>query len=129
MAKTPYENKSYFDPGRFRYSLTFFEQSVEESDSGGQSVTWSQLITTRAVREDYVRRLNEFGNLDIIADMSVMQEACYFIIRFRKDFAPAKDMAIVVGSDVYTIRSSPLLDTPPNYYKMLCVKTDLNLTT
>lgn len=127
--RKPFENKSFYDVGRFRYSLTFFQKTTEETSSGGQSITWTQLITTKAVREDFTRRLNEFGNLQLVADTSFMQEAYYFIIRYRRDFAPLKDMAILVGSDVYTIRSTPSLDTPPNYYKMLCVKTDLNFTT
>lgn len=124
-----YENSSAFDPGRFRYNLTFFQKVITESASGGQSVSWNLLKTSRAIRVAIPKRLNLDGYLTLDAGSSDMYDMWDYIIRKRSDFIPAKDMAVTCGADVYTIRSVIEVDEPTNYWKIQCVKTDLNLTT
>lgn len=111
-----YENKSAYDPGRFRYSLTYRKQVSAPDGSGGTDVTFTDLLTVRAIRE----KLSEGNQLAITAGASLLTKDCYFIVRNRLDFYPEKDMNIVVDSLQYTIRAVIELDVPVTYIKLLC---------
>lgn len=123
MAAAPYKNETDYDAGRFRYLLTFF---VPTDETGG---TWTQIAQRRAIRIVIARRPNLQGYLEVDAGQSVLYDAWNFVIRFSPSFIPLKDMVVLCGSDVYTIRKVTEIDEPTNYYELLCVKTDLNLTT
>jgi len=69
------------------------------------------------------------GYLQLNAGESALYDAWNFIIRFSPSFAPVKDMIVANGDDIYTIRKVTEIDEPTNYYELLCVKSDLNLTT
>lgn len=129
MSRTRYENTSNYDPGRFRYTLIFFQKVVTEASDGSQNVSWTQLVTSRAIRTVIPRRFGLDGALVIDAGSSDMYDFWDFIVRKRSDFTPAKDMSVTCGPDVYTVRTVKELDEPTNYIKLQLVKTDLNLTT
>lgn len=129
MSKSRFINVTSLDPGRFRYNVTFLEEVVIIEEDGSQIVSYSTLLTTKAIREPVTRRFNVMGDITFQAGATLMNNYWYFTIRFRSGFVPLKDMLLIVENNVYTITSMPELDEPPNYWKMLCVKTDRQITT
>jgi hypothetical protein len=127
--KKPFENKSAYDPGRFRYPVTFLQQIVNIQADGSQIVSYSVALVTRAVRERVTRRFNVLGDMSFEAGAALMQNYWYFIVRFRSGFTPLKDMVFMTPDGVYTVNAVPELDEPANYWRMLCVKTDQIITT
>lgn len=123
-----YENKSHYDPGRFRYPVTFFQEVVNIADDGSQIVTLQNLICTKGVREAATRRFSLTGDMSADAGASLMLNYWYFIIRYRSDFKPKKDMLLSTPDGYYTINAAPELDEPHHYWRMLCVKTDMPTT-
>ena len=125
-----FNNKTGYDPGRFRFKLTFFQQTSVPDGSGGTRSALVQLLTTRAAREPIVKRLNFLGNMDTIDGISVMQDYWYFIIRNRQFFRPAKDMSIFCNDGTtYVINAVLEVDVPVNYLKILAVKREVDITT
>lgn len=130
MSKTRYENKTFLDPGRFRYPVTFLQEVVDTSPDGSQIVSYQTIFSTRAIREPVTRRFNPVGDTTMEAGATLMNNYWYFTIRFvRSGFVPKKDMLLSVDNGIYTVNAMPELDTPPNYWKLLCVKTDKQITT
>ena len=117
-----YNNKSNYDPGRFRYKVTFQQQVTTTDGSGGSVVSTEDIITTFAVREIISRRPNFDGDIVIAGDASLLEGDWNFIIRNRSGFYPAKDMFLVCEGITYTIRTIQELDEPTNYIKILAVK-------
>lgn len=115
----PFKNKTAYDPGRFRYKITFYEQVSTPDGYGGTTVTLTQVLETYAVRE----KLREGSQLALEAGASVLNSDCYFVIRYRAAFTPKKDMNLVCDGIYYTIRAIIEIDVPVNYYKLLCVQT------
>lgn len=124
-----YNNKSNYDPGRFRYPVTFVEETPTILADGSQIVSYVPIISTRAVRETITRRFSVLGDMTLEAGASLMNNYWYFTIRYRPNFTPKKDMLLIAPDGVYTINATPELDAPPHYWRMLCVKTDQIITT
>lgn len=125
-----YENKTAYDPGRFRYPVTFLQEVVTVQNDGSQIVSYAAIISTRAIREAVTRRFNVLGDTSLEAGATLMNNYWYFTIRFvRSGFVPTKSMLLSTPDGIYTINAIPELDEPPNYWKMLCVKTDMQITT
>lgn len=130
MSKERYENKSNYDPGRFRYPVTFFKEITDTQPDGSMIVSLQAVLSTRAIREAVTRRFSPFGNTSLEAGATIMNDYWYFTIRFvRSGFIPAKDMLLSTPDGIYTVNAMPELDEPPNYWKLLCVKTDRTITT
>lgn len=130
MSKSRYENKSFYDPGRFRYPVTFLQEVIDEQPDGSMPVSYQTVLSTRAIREAVTKRFSQFGNTELQAGATVMNDYWYFIIRFvRSGFVPKKDMLLSTSDGIYTVNAMPELDEPPNYWKLLCVKTDKIITT
>lgn len=124
-----YENKTKYDPGRFRYPVIFLQETATISEDGSQTVGYTQVLSTRAIREAVTRRFNIFGDISIVDGATLMNNYWYFTIRFlRSGFTPLKNMLLSTPDGLYTINATPELDEPPNYWKMLCVKTDTQVT-
>lgn len=119
---TLYKNKTSYDPGRFRYKVTFQQQVSVVDGSGGNTITKEDILTTSAVREIISRRQNFEGDLIVAGDASLLQGDWNFIIRNRKCFYPTKDMFLVCDNITYTIRAIQEIDEPTNYIKILVVK-------
>lgn len=120
MAKQRYENKSFYDPGRFRFQLVFKQQVTADDGYGGNPVVALQdVLTTRAVQEP----IKEGNQLVINAGASVLNQDCYFVIRNVNTFYPEKDMNVECNGATYVIRAVIPIDVPVNYIKLLCVKT------
>lgn len=130
MAKQRYENKTFYDPGRFRYPVIFLQEIVDEQPDGSMPVSYQQVLSTRAIREAVTKRFSTFGNITLEAGATLMNDYWYFTIRFvRSGFKPVKDMLLSTPDGIYTVNAMPELDEPPNYWKLLCVKTDKIITT
>lgn len=124
-----FENKTANDPGRFRYPVTFIQQVTVLQPDGSQGPGYAAILTTRAIREPITRRFNVLGDMTLAAGENLLNNYWYFTIRYQKDFTPKKDMLFSAPDGVYTINAIPELDVPPHYWRMLCVKTDLQITT
>lgn len=127
--KKPFENKTFYDPGRFRYPVTFLQETVMTANDGSQTVGYTNVLQTRAIRLAVTRRFSLTGDMTVEAGADLMNNYWYFIIRFRRDFTPAKDMLLATPDGIYTLTAVPQLDEPPHYWKMLCFKTDKQITT
>jgi SPP1 family predicted phage head-tail adaptor len=123
--RKPFENTSGYDPGRFRFSITFFTQSTVVDGFAGTRSVLLQSITTMAVQE----KLSERSQLAIEAGASVLNQDCYFVIRQRNDFTPAKDMIILCNGSTYVIKAIVPIDVPVRYIKILGIKKDFEITT
>lgn len=126
-----YENKSFLDPGRFRYPVTFIQEGINIASDLSQSPTYTVALQTRAIREAVTRRFNVYGDTTFSAGATLMNNYWYFTIRYVRDssFVPDKTMLLQTPDGIYTIEALPELDEPPNYWKLLCVKTDRIITT
>lgn len=120
-----FENKSHYDPGRFRFSLTFYRQATGDDGYGGTRAVLLQDKTTMAVQE----KLSDRSQLAFEAGASVLNQDCYFVIRQRNDFTPLKDMKVLCNGSTYVIKAIIPVDVPVNYIKLLCVKKDFEITT
>lgn len=119
-----YNNKSNYDPGRFRYKVTFRQQVTVSDGSGGSHVNTEDIITTFAVREIISRRPNFEGDTIIAGDASILEGDWNFIIRNRSGFFPTKEMFLICEGITYTIRTIQEIDEPTNYIKLLAVKSE-----
>lgn len=129
MSKQRYENKTAYDPGRFRYAVTFIEEVGVLQPDLSSVMTYSAILSTIAIRQAVTRRFSVFGDLSVNAGSTDLSSYWYFIVRFRKGFVPKKNMLLQAPDGIYTITESPELDDPPNYWKLLCTKTDKIITT
>jgi len=120
MAQIRNNIKSY-DPGLFRFAIEFWAHDAIPDDSGGTDLTFNGLLRTRAVREE----IREGSQLAIVAGASLLNQDCYFVIRNRKWFYPAKDMQIRVDGEAYVLSAVVPINNPVTYLKLLCIKTPI----
>jgi SPP1 family predicted phage head-tail adaptor len=120
-----FNNKSNYDPGRFRFTLNFYQEVTTISADGSQVVTLTPLLTTHAVQEPF----RDGSQIAINAGASTLNQDCYFVIRNRSTFYPEKDMIVTNGNNGYVINAVIPLDVPVNYIKLLCVRRDVQVTT
>lgn len=120
-----YENKTAYDPGRFRFKLTFFNKVSVPDGAAGTTVAYTAAGTSFAVQEN----IREGDQIALDAGVTALNEASYFVIRYRTSFIPEKDMIVYYNSQTYVIRGIIPIDVPINYIKLLCVKKDYQLTT
>lgn len=118
--RKPYENRKVIDPGRLNFVITFSEMKLIENDSGGGKVTRVELLKTKASRSE----INAYDQLAVTMGATSFNQDCYYTIRARKSFKPAKDMDVLVNGEKYTIRGFAPLNVPVTYWKILCVKSD-----
>lgn len=125
MAKTIYKNKSDYDPGRFRFKLDFYTQIISPNAGGGGLPIWVLSQSTKAIKEDFPKRVNEQGQLIVQGGTTDQEEVWYFTIRYRRSWSPIKSMNFICDGIVYTIRAIMPVDIPVNYIKMVAVQSDL----
>lgn len=114
--KKRYENKTFYDPGRFRFRLTFYEEITQGDGSGGSQPLTAPVYVCQAVQE----QIKISDQLAIQAGASVLTQDCYFIIRYNADFPIVKNYLVGDGYSFYTIAGIITLDFPINYVKILC---------
>lgn len=115
MSKSRYENKPFYDPGRFKYSVAFTQQVTETDRSGGVSLAEQELVTCRAVRD----RISSRSQLAVQAGASYLNGDTWFIFRKRQDFYPAKDMFMNCEGVRYTIAAVVEEGEPTTYVRVL----------
>lgn len=124
MATKPYNNKSQFDPGRFRSVITFSQETTTDDGAGGTVVTVTPVLTTKGIKDVYKHRLSENGQIILEGGITNETKIWYFIIRFRRSFTPTKTMQLTCEGQTYTIRDIEEIDIPVNYIKLLCVLSE-----
>lgn len=123
--KKPYENKTQqYDPGRFRYDLSFYNQVTIDDGSGGSIVTLQFAHSTRAVKEVFPKRVNQDGQLIVQGGATSEDDIWYFVTRYNRSFTANKAMNIVYNGLLYSIHAIIEVDVPINYIKYLCVNRD-----
>jgi len=123
--KRPYENKHSYDPGRFRFKVTFFNQVSAPDGFGGTTASLQQILTTMAIQE----KISDRSQIAVEAGASVLNQDCWYIIRQRDNFTPQKDMVVLCNGATYFIKGIVPVDVPVRYIRLLCVKQDIDITT
>lgn len=116
--KKPFNNKSNFDPGRLRETISFYKQVSSPDGYGGTALTYVDFQTCRAAE----LQVRDGGQLEINANASVLNEDRYFVIRYSKNFTPVKQMNVRHGNKHYVINAIIPLDIPIHYIKLLCIR-------
>jgi hypothetical protein len=119
-----YENKTDYDPGRFRYKVSFQQEVSISEPSGGTLVNLQNVLTTFAIREIISRRPNFAGDIIEGGNATLLEGDWNFIIRYRPSFYPTKSMVLVCENITYTIRNIQEIDEPTKYIKILAVKAE-----
>lgn len=119
MARSIFENKSHYDPGRFNHELNFMRTTSVKSTSGGSTPTTSLAFYTRAVKE----QIREGSQISVAYGVSSINNDAIFVIR-EKAGTPIKSMQIFEGSTVYEIAGIIPLNDPVSYYKVVCRKLE-----
>lgn len=113
----PFQNKSSYDPGRLRYELTFTKEDSTQNDYGNSEVTDVLSKVTKAAK----LQLGSYDQYAIQAGASVLNNDVYFVIRYRKDWAPDKTMILTCDGKTYKVHSIIDLDQPVHYWKILAI--------
>lgn len=120
-----YNNKSDFDPGRFRYKVAFYQEGMVDDGFGGTVPGETLVIETRAIRNDVgSNRFSALTQFAVEAGASVFNQDRFFVIRHRSGFVPQKDMVIVSDGVKYTIRGVMPIDEPTKYWRILAIRRD-----
>lgn len=123
--KKVFENKTFYDPGRLRFPISFFEQTTVIDEYGSQSPSEILSLSTKAAQQNIQNRPGSiYSQLEEEAGATMMNGDTYYMIRYRKDWAPKKNMRVEVvlnGSTIsYTLRAIILIDVPLHYWRILC---------
>jgi len=118
MNKRPFNNKSNYDPGRFRSTVTFHKQISTPDSSGGSDLSLVHVYTCKAIMLD----VRDGNQLEINAGASILNDDKFFIMRYSKTFQPEKDMNLVCDDIWYVLRAIDYVDNIPHYVKLLCIK-------
>lgn len=114
----PFQNKPHYDPGRFRYTLVFEQQTSVSDGAGGTTPSKTTLVELKAVRLP-IRPTDE---LAIQAGASIMRESAYFVIRNGAAITPRKDMNFKIDADQYVIQGLIPEGEPVKYIRILASK-------
>lgn len=124
--KVKFSNKTFLDPGRFRYNISFFEQvAAIDPQFGDQTPVETLSLATRAIMERIETRPSSvYNQIFITAGETLRAGDLYYVIRSRKDWVPKKDMIAVVSGVRYKIRGLIPQDQPINYWRLLVSNID-----
>lgn len=121
VGRIKFNNKTFLDPGRLRYNISFYEQTATNNQYGDQTPTEVLVMATRASRQNIQNRPGSiYSQLEIEAGATLMNGDTYYTIRSRNDWQPKKDMRVEVDGISYTLRALIPLDYPQNYWRILC---------
>ena len=120
-----FEQSNQYDPGRFRFDISFFTQVFQPDTSGGGQPALQLTLRTKAIKE----QIKDSSQIAINAGASIMNEDTYFVIRNRKDFYPLKDMTVFCSGFTYLIAAVIPVGEPVGYVKILCLKKDIFIAT
>lgn len=111
----PYDNEPHFDPGLFRVSLEFRQQTAVVSSSGDSAPTKATVKTMKAAELP----IRDGDQLAIEAGASIMKRSRYYITRKVSSFYPTKSMNFNIGTKEYVINAVIPLGSPEKYVKIL----------
>lgn len=116
----PFDNKSNYDPGRFRATLVFRPKISTPKPSGGSTVTYGDPIDIKAVEE----QVKSYDQMAIDAGATVLNLSRYFVIRKRRTWMPSKDDGFTFDGGKWIIKAIIPVDSPTHYYKLLAVRNN-----
>jgi SPP1 family predicted phage head-tail adaptor len=112
-----FNNKSSVDPGRLRYTLTFSSEQTTQNEYGNSEVTYVTGMITKAAK----LQIGSYDQYAIEAGASMLRNDVYFVIRYRTDWTPTKDMVVGCDGKTYKLHAVIELDQPVHYWKLLCI--------
>lgn len=139
MNRKPFNNKSNYDPGRFRTLIQFKTQQSTDDGSGGSNLTYSEgqslgFQYTLPIVFGGVPAIPEYecksielqvrdeDQLVIEIGASSMNGDKWFVIRAHSGFTPKKYMNVYTADEKFILRAIVPVDNPVHYYRLLCVK-------
>jgi SPP1 family predicted phage head-tail adaptor len=108
------------NPGRLDKRITFGTLTSVENAYQDYVITFVPVLATWSNIKPYD------GNRQLQAQEQVINQVFRFTIRYRKDFAPTKDMRILYEGNYYTIHSVRDLDDRRRFNEILDRVTDEN---
>lgn len=111
-----------YDPGKFRYLMSFHERQSVPNGSGGHTSQDVPVFATRGMRV----QMRDGDQLAIQAGATLDNKAQYYLIRAARNFIPAKDKNVYINGTKYIIRAVIEVDAEDRkkYYKLLCAWQD-----
>lgn len=113
----PFNNKSNYDPGRLRYTLTFSTEETTQNDYGNSEVTVVTSLVTKAAK----LQIGSYDQYAIEGGASMLRNDVYFVIRYRTYWTPDKTMLVTCDGKTYKLHAIIELDQPVHYWKFLCI--------
>lgn len=108
------------NPGKLDRRITFGDFLSVENEFQDYVITFVPVLVTWA----NVKPLD--GSRQLEAGEQVITQGYKFIIRYRRDFEPTKDMRIEYLGNYYTIHSVRDMDDRRRFYELLARVTDEN---
>jgi SPP1 family predicted phage head-tail adaptor len=108
------------NPGRLDKRITFGTFTSVENAYQDYVITFVPVLTTWSNIKPYD------GNRQLQAQEQVINQVFKFTIRYRRDFAPTKDMRILYGLNYFTIHSIKNIDDRFRFFEILASVTDDN---
>lgn len=129
MKKLLYENKTFVDPGRLRFNISFFEQYVDIDQSGSQTVTEVLTLQTKASQQNIQNRPGSiYSQLEQEVGASILRGDTYYTVRYRSNWHPKKNMRVEVSVNGvivnYILRAVIDVDQPVHYWRILCTTNE-----
>ncbi len=122
----PYANKTSYDPGRFRYTISFYTQTFTIDGYGNQVQAEVLSLQTRCITQRIDTRLSRvYVQIAQEAGADLLNGDVYFVIRVRADWKPLKNMRVQVGAISYTIRGIIEENEPIFYWRILCTTNQI----
>ena len=115
--RKPFDNKSHYDPGRFKYKLQIINVTGQPNPYGNSEVSGEILTTVKAIK----LQIGSYDQYAIQAGASVLNNDVYFIIRPPKEINILKTTSVNCEGKQYKVHSIIELDQPKHYLKLLCI--------
>jgi hypothetical protein len=125
MKKLLYENKTFIDPGRLRFNISFYETGFTTNEFGDQVPTETLTLQTKASQQNIQNRPGSiYSQLEQEAGATLMNGDTYYTIRYRSNWHPKKNMRVEVLVNgtilTYILRAIIDVDQPVHYWRILC---------
>lgn len=115
--RKPFNNKSDYDPGRFRWRLQRVKYTSSANEFGNSDVTGGLDGFVKAIKI----QPKDYDQYVINAGISQFNSAVYFVIRYNSNYTYTKDMAFICEGKTYKLHSIIEVDQPVKYLKLLCI--------
>ena len=116
----PPSKQMIIEPSKFRYRVTFYDETSIPDGMGGFTVQLEEAATVWAAKEQGRTTLGYNDLLEIAAGKVMEARDIELYIRFRPDFFPAKDMRMKVENQMYVLTNpGTSIGEPPRYVRVV----------